>query len=249
MWDCKMWTCCVFQLLGEVKNQLLTFQKSLKPFLFSKRFNNSSEFTLDWTAIDDWDHFKHISRNKNRLSIKIWFNTTNNNPNSAERELVPFTKSAFFQVWHFSCLRVCCWDVFFQVCEDSWARRRCKSHICIVEIEISTRPSRRYSPWATDRNKNTMTNVILLLLLLIICPFKGGPDRCWTGDLWLKTVSKCWVTHERWGTIHCLPASWFCLGTETTLWHENKVRLPVRDDVTDRREGYCDGKSWTCVMD
>lgn len=249
MWDCMLWTCCVFQLLGEVKNQLLTFQKSLKLFLFSKWCNNSSEFTLDWTAIDDWDHFKHISRNKNRLSIKIWFNTTNNNPNSAERELVPFTKSAFFQVWHFSCLRVCCWDVFFQVCEDSWARRRCKSHICIVEIEISTRPSRRYSPWATDRNKNTMTNVILLLLLLIICPFKGGPDRCWTGDLWLKTVSKCWVTHERWGTIHCLPASWFCLGTETTLWHENKVRLPVRDDVTDRREVYCDGKSWTCVMD
>lgn len=40
-----------------------------------------------------------------------------------------------------------------------------------------------------------------------------------------------------------------CLGTETTLWHENKVRLPVRDDVTDRREVYCDGKSWTCVMD
>lgn len=228
MWYCMMWTCCAFQLLGEVKNQL--FQKSLKLFLFSKWCNNSSEFTLDWTAIDDWDHFKHISRNKNRLSIKIWFNTTNNNPNSAERELVPFTKSAFFQVWHFSCLRVCCWDVFFQVCEDSWARRRCKSHICIVEIEISTRPSRRYSPWATDRNKNTMTNVILLLLLLIICPFKGGPDRCWTGDLWLKTVSKCWVTHERWGTIHCLPASW--------------LLSRHRNNIVARKQSASTGKRW-----
>lgn len=230
MWNCMLWTCCVFQLLGEVKNQLLTFQKSLKPFLFSKWCNNSSEFTLDWTAIDDWDHLKHISRNKNRLSIKIWFNTTNNNPNSAERELVPFTKSAFFQVWHFSCLRVCCWDVFFQVCEDSWARRRCKSHICIVEIEISTRPSRRYSPWATDRNKNTMTNMILLLLLLIICPFKGGPDRCWTGDLWLKTVSKCWVTHERWGTIHCLPASW--------------LLSRHRNNIVARKQSASTGKRW-----
>lgn len=39
------------------------------------------------------------------------------------------------------------------------------------------------------------------------------------------------------------------LGTETTSWHENKVRLPVTDDVTDRRVGYCDEKSRTCVID
>lgn len=28
------------------------------------------------------------------------------------------------------------------------------------------------------------------------------------------------------------------LGTETTSWHENTQRLPVRDDVTDRMVGY-----------